>query len=104
MTVPNAGSDRGGARRAGEWVGIGLQIAVGVFPYGASGLIVPPAGLVLLFLPPSTGPPKSGQVRERRQDPVDVIVAVVVHESDAHGAAPVQQAEHAHGLDGVVVA
>ena len=50
MTVPKAGSDRGGARRAGEWVGIGLQIAVGVFPYGASGLVAPPAGLLLLFL------------------------------------------------------
>ena len=50
MTVPSADSDRGGARRAGEWVAIGLQILVGVFPYGASGLVAPLPGLLFLIL------------------------------------------------------
>jgi hypothetical protein len=49
MTVPSVGSDRGGGRRAGEWVALGLQILVGIFPYGASGLVAPPAGLVVLY-------------------------------------------------------
>jgi hypothetical protein len=50
MPVPSAESDRGGARRAGEWVGIALQILVGVFPYGASGLVAPLPGLLFLIL------------------------------------------------------
>src|SRR5687768_9452622 len=50
VTTPTPGSERSGARRPGEWIALGLQVLVGLFPYGASGLVAPPAGLAVLAL------------------------------------------------------
>ena len=48
MSTELPAGTRPGARRAPEWLAIALQLAVGVFPYGASGLMAPPVGLVIL--------------------------------------------------------
>jgi hypothetical protein len=50
MAIPERSSERGGARRLGEWVGLALHVLVGFFPYGASGLVAPLYGMVVLYL------------------------------------------------------
>ncbi|MPZ71911.1 MAG: hypothetical protein GEU74_01560 [Nitriliruptorales bacterium] len=50
MAVPSPTSEQGGTRRAAHWVGLGLHVLVGFFPYLSSGLLVPPWGLVVLAL------------------------------------------------------
>ena len=48
MTTDNPTDERSATRRPGEWLALGLMVLVGLFPYGASGLMVPPSGLVVL--------------------------------------------------------
>ena len=49
MTTPNVSGQRGGDRGLPAWIALALHVAVGFFPYGASGLVAPPWGLVVLF-------------------------------------------------------
>jgi len=44
------GDQRGGERGAAGWVALALMVVIGFFPYGASGLVAPLYGLVLLFV------------------------------------------------------
>ena len=48
MTVEHPTSERSATRRLPGWIALGLHVAVGVFPYGASGLVAPLPGLVVL--------------------------------------------------------
>lgn len=49
MTGDTAG-ERGGWASAVRWVAAGLHVLIGFFPYAASGVMAPPAGLVVLGL------------------------------------------------------
>ena len=49
MTTPNLTEQRGGERGVAGWVALALHVAVGFFPYLASGLVAPPWGLAVLF-------------------------------------------------------
>lgn len=49
MRTPHMGGQRGGERGIPRWIALGLHVAVGFFPYGASGLLAPPVGVVVLF-------------------------------------------------------
>lgn len=50
MAAEHPTSERSGTRRIPEWIALGLHVLVGFFPYGASGLVAPLYGLVLLGL------------------------------------------------------
>ena len=48
VTAENMQGERSIARGPVGWLAVGLHVAVGLFPYLASGLMAPPAGLVVL--------------------------------------------------------
>ena len=48
MTADGMHGERSIARGPVGWVAVGLHVLVGVFPYLASGLAAPPAGLAVL--------------------------------------------------------
>ncbi len=50
MTLPEPGGQRSGARRAGEWVALALHVAVGFFPYSATGLLMPLPGVAVMYV------------------------------------------------------
>lgn len=50
MTANGMGGEHSIARGPIGWVAIALHVLVGLFPYLASGLVAPPAGLAVLAL------------------------------------------------------
>ena len=50
MTSHGSGEQSGTEGGVPKWVALALLVVIGFFPYGASGLVAPLYGLVLLFV------------------------------------------------------
>lgn len=50
MAVPDRREQRAGAPRAATWVAVVLVVALGVFPFAATGLMAPPYAYLAVYL------------------------------------------------------
>lgn len=50
MTTPQPGDQRSSDRRVGEWIALGVHVAVGFFPYSATGLLLTLPGVAVMYL------------------------------------------------------